>query len=72
VALPDSKIPDENLRIWGKVHAAQSAALNVAKDGTITSMVDAVARSSLQGYAQYFTHRLGHGKFRLHFNVMTL
>ncbi|KAF8797887.1 Creatinase/aminopeptidase [Phlegmacium glaucopus] len=61
VALPDSEIPQENLHIWGKVHTAQSAALNAAKDGTITSVVDAVARSSMQGYAQYFTHRLGHG-----------
>jgi Xaa-Pro aminopeptidase len=70
VALPESKIPDEHLRIWGEVHTAQSVALNAAKDGVITSSVDAVARSSLQatGYAQYFTHRLGHGEFRLHSN----
>jgi len=63
VALPDSKIPEENLCIWEKVHTAQSVALNAAKDGVITSAVDAAARSSLQaaGYAQYFTHRLGHG-----------
>ena len=65
MALPDSMIPEENLRIWRKVHAAQSVALNTAKDGIITSMVDAAARSSLQktGYGQYFTHRLGHGEF---------
>jgi Xaa-Pro aminopeptidase len=73
VALPESKISDEHLRIWGEVHTAQSVALNAAKDGVITSVVDAVARSSLQatGYAQYFTHRLGHGEFRLHSNIMT-
>ena len=73
VALPDSKIPIEHLRIWREVHTAQSVALNAAKDGVITSFVDAVARSSLQatGYAQYFTHRLGHGEFRLHSNIVT-
>ena len=73
VALPDSKIPIEHLRIWRDVHIAQSVALNAAKDGVVTSIVDAVARSSLSatGYAQYFTHRLGHGEFRFHSNVVT-
>ena len=73
MALPESKIPDEHLHIWREVHTAQSVALNAAKDGVITGVVDAVARSSLQatGYAQYFTHRLGHGEFRLHSNIVT-
>lgn len=73
MAVPESKIPDEYLRIWGKVHTAQSVALNAAKDGVIASVVDAVARSSLQaaGYAQYFTHRLGHGGSWPHFNMVT-
>jgi Xaa-Pro aminopeptidase len=72
VALPESKIPDEHLRIWGNVRTAQSVALNAAKDGVITSIVDAVARSSLQaaGYGQYFTHRLGHGESQIHFNMV--
>jgi Xaa-Pro aminopeptidase len=63
VALPDSKIPIEHLCIWRDVHTAQSVALNAAKDGVMTSIVDSAARSSLQatGYGQYFTHRLGHG-----------
>lgn len=73
MALPDSKIPDEHLRIWRDVQTAQSVALNAAKDGVITGNVDAVARSSLQatGYAQYFTHRLGHGEFRFDSNIVT-
>lgn len=72
MALPESKIPDENIRIWEKVHAAQSIALNAAKDGVITSLPDAAARSSLQaaGYAQYFTHRLGHGELQLHSDIL--
>lgn len=70
MALLESKIPDENLHIWEKVRTAQSVALNAAKDGVTTNMVDAAARSSLQaaGYGQYFTHRLGHGKLRFDFN----
>jgi Xaa-Pro aminopeptidase len=73
VALPDSKIPIEHLRIWKDVHTAQSVALNAAKDGVMTSIVDAVARSSLQatGYGQYFTHRLDHGEFRFHSDIAT-
>ena len=73
MALFDSKIPIEHLRIWRDVHTAQSVALNAAKDGVVTSFVDAVARSSLQasGYAQYFTHRLGHGELRFHSSIVS-
>lgn len=72
MALLESKIPDENLHIWEKVRTAQSVALNAAKDGVTTNMVDAAARSSLQaaGYAQYFTHRLGHGELQLHSDIL--
>ena len=45
------------------MHSAQANALAAARNGTITAEVDAAARNTLaaQGYAQYFTHRLGHG-----------
>ncbi|KAF8163159.1 peptidase M24, structural domain-containing protein [Crassisporium funariophilum] len=63
VALPDSEISEEHVRIWGDVRFAQSVALNAAKEGVMTREVDLAARTMLElvGYADYFTHRLGHG-----------
>ncbi|KAH9934675.1 peptidase M24 [Fomitopsis serialis] len=62
-ALPESTIHAAYLRVWHLVHSAQANALATARNGTITAEVDAAARSTLaaQGYAQYLTHRLGHG-----------
>lgn len=61
--LPDTRAPDEYLGYWFAVQAAQAAAFITAKEGTVTSMVDEVARKVLaeHGLGQYFTHRLGHG-----------
>ncbi|KAI6118747.1 peptidase M24, structural domain-containing protein [Pisolithus croceorrhizus] len=61
--LPDSRAPDEYLGYWFAVYAAQTAALNAAKEGAATSRVDEAARKVLaeHGLGQYFTHRLGHG-----------
>ncbi|GLB35093.1 putative peptidase M24B family protein [Lyophyllum shimeji] len=63
VALPDSKIAAEHRHIWNLVHSAQTTALRVARQGILTRKVDEAARSFLaaEGYASYFTHRLGHG-----------
>jgi len=49
--------------MWWDVHAAQTAALRVAKAGIVTAEVDKVARTELtrRGLGPYFTHRLGHG-----------
>jgi Xaa-Pro aminopeptidase len=62
-ALHESEIPQEHLDIWKLVHLAQAAALATATNGTVASMVDAAARSTIAaaGYGRYFTHRLGHG-----------
>ncbi|KAF8654240.1 hypothetical protein AX16_003761 [Volvariella volvacea WC 439] len=63
VALPESQIPKEHLQIWSHVHDAQIVALRSAGSGALTSQVDEAARGYLGklGYAEYFTHRLGHG-----------
>ncbi|KAI0082761.1 peptidase M24 [Panus rudis PR-1116 ss-1] len=62
-ALPESKIPPDHICLWNYVRQAQTIALNAARNGTITAEVDNAAREFLRskGYAQYFTHRLGHG-----------
>lgn len=54
------------------MHSAQANALATARNGTITAEVDAAARSTLaaQGYAQYLTHRLGHGTYALSKSVI--
>ncbi|KAI0957418.1 hypothetical protein AcW1_005817 [Taiwanofungus camphoratus] len=62
-ALPDSIIHKSHLRLWNLVHSAQANALRAAQNGTMAADVDRAARETLriQGYAEYFTHRLGHG-----------
>jgi len=62
-ALPDSTIHAAHIRLWHLVHSAQANALSAAQNGTVTAEVDRAARDTLraQGYAQYLTHRLGHG-----------
>ncbi|KAJ7168239.1 peptidase M24, structural domain-containing protein [Mycena crocata] len=60
VALRDSSIPEEHLKIWYSVRSAQSSALSTAHEGVVAAEVDKAARSSLN-HSTYFTHRLGHG-----------
>ncbi|CCL99336.1 uncharacterized protein FIBRA_01354 [Fibroporia radiculosa] len=62
-ALPGSSIHAAHLRLWHLVHSAQANALRAARNGTMTADVDRAARDTFaaQSYAQYFTHRLGHG-----------
>ncbi|KZT02164.1 Creatinase/aminopeptidase [Laetiporus sulphureus 93-53] len=55
-ALPGSTIHAAYLRLWHLVHSAQANALNAARNGTTTAETLAA-----QGYAEYLTHRLGHG-----------
>ncbi|KAF8436944.1 peptidase M24, structural domain-containing protein [Boletus edulis BED1] len=61
--LEESEIPEDYARIWWDVHAAQTAAMRVARAGVITAEVDKAARAELarRGLSPYFTHRLGHG-----------
>lgn len=61
--LEESKIPKDHLRMWWDVHAAQAAAMVVARAGVISAEVDKAARTELtrRGLGVYFTHRLGHG-----------
>ncbi|KAG6820569.1 hypothetical protein H0H93_015089 [Arthromyces matolae] len=53
----------EHTDIWNRVRKAQTIALQAAHSGALTRTVDEAARQFLasEGYAQYFTHRLGHG-----------
>ncbi|RXW24913.1 hypothetical protein EST38_g976 [Candolleomyces aberdarensis] len=63
VALPGARIPEDHLRIWSTVKAAQSAAMKAARAGALTREPDEAARAwfRLSGLDKYFTHRLGHG-----------
>jgi len=63
VALSAEGLSSEQVDIWRLVQSAQSRALAIARNGTITRDVDASARNffKIKGYEQYFTHRLGHG-----------
>jgi Xaa-Pro aminopeptidase len=62
-ALHESTISEEHLTIWYAVQEAQAAAAKAATNGTVTSAVDAAARTVIAkaGYGKHFTHRLGHG-----------
>ncbi|KAF7975300.1 hypothetical protein HWV62_10072 [Athelia sp. TMB] len=62
-ALDSSEIPPLNQEIWDAVKQAQNVAATTARAGVVTSKADEAARGYLKtlGYAQYFTHRLGHG-----------
>jgi Xaa-Pro aminopeptidase len=53
----------ELLAVYASVSAANEAAVAAAKAGAIASDVDAAARRVITdaGYADYFTHRTGHG-----------
>lgn len=56
--------PDAEYRkVWSIVLEAQSAAIDKAAPGVPCSDVDAAARRVIEkaGYAEFFTHRLGHG-----------
>jgi len=65
VALPESPVPEDYIRLWYAVKDAQSAAFATAKAGALTRHPDEVARSFFRtlGLESYFTHRLGHGAF---------
>ena len=54
---------DEYRKIWSVVLDAQTAAIDKAAPGVACSEVDAAARAVIEraGYAEAFTHRLGHG-----------
>jgi len=56
-------ITDEMKRVFGAVLSANNDALKALRPDISGKLVDNVARSTLEawGYAQYFTHGLGHG-----------
>lgn len=57
------KVSEELLGIWKTVQAAQSAGFNLMQPNETCSVVDAASRKPVAdaGYAEYYTHRLGHG-----------
>jgi Xaa-Pro dipeptidase len=56
-------IPDELYHIYQVVKEAQQRAVDIIKPGVTAHEVDDAARSYIKekGYADYFTHRTGHG-----------
>lgn len=59
----DGKVSEELMGIWDTVHAAQAAGFNLMKPNETCSEVDAASRKPVSdaGYAEFYTHRLGHG-----------
>lgn len=59
----NSKVSKYLMNVWYTVHAAQSAAIGLMNENETCSAVDAASRNIIRnkGYAEYFTHRLGHG-----------
>lgn len=58
-----AKVSDELMGIWATVHAAQSAGFNLMHPNETCSEVDSASRKPISdaGYAEFYTHRLGHG-----------
>lgn len=58
-----AKVSDELMGIWETVHAAQSAGFNLMHPNETCSEVDSASRKPIAdaGYAEFYTHRLGHG-----------
>ena len=56
-------LSNRQLKIWYAVRDAQTAALEAARNGSLTRVPDQAARAVLKSYGweKYFTHRLGHG-----------
>lgn len=62
--LPDgAQVSDELMGIWRTVYAAQAAGFGLMHPNETCSVVDAASRKPIDkaGYAEYYTHRLGHG-----------
>lgn len=64
-ALQQTTVPSFSRFLWSRVQASQAVAFETATNGTITAKVDRTARAAMAQYKQYFTHRLGHGEFRI-------
>ncbi|ROW11549.1 hypothetical protein VMCG_01556 [Cytospora schulzeri] len=60
---PGATVSDELMGIWETVRDAQSAGFNLMHPNETCSEVDAASRKPVAaaGYADYYTHRLGHG-----------
>lgn len=58
-----STVSDELMHVWQTVYDAQTAAMSRMWENSTCASVDAAARKVIAdaGYAEYFTHRLGHG-----------
>lgn len=57
------KVSSELWGIWETVRAAQTAGFNLMRPNQTCSDVDAASRKPISdaGYAEFYTHRLGHG-----------
>lgn len=60
---PGAKVSEELMAIWETVHAAQLAGFNLMHPNETCSKVDSASREPIAdaGYAEFYTHRLGHG-----------
>lgn len=58
-----ANVSQELMGIWETVHAAQSAGFNLMHPNETCSEVDSASRKPISdaGYAEFYTHRLGHG-----------
>ncbi|KAJ0121245.1 metallopeptidase family M24 [Diaporthe amygdali] len=58
-----AEVSDELQGIWKTVHEAQSAGFNLMHPNETCSEVDSASRKPVSdaGYADFYTHRLGHG-----------
>lgn len=62
--LPDgARVSEELMGIWRMVQAAQAAGFHLMQPNETCSVVDAASRKPVAdaGYAEFYTHRLGHG-----------
>lgn len=62
--LPEGgRVSEELMGIWKTVHAAQTAGFHLMQPNETCSVVDAASRKPVAeaGYADFYTHRLGHG-----------
>lgn len=59
----DAKVSEELMAIWETVHKAQSSGFNLMRPNETCSEVDSASRKPIAdaGYAEFYTHRLGHG-----------
>ncbi|CAN8098739.1 unnamed protein product [Discula destructiva] len=60
---PGGEVSEDLMGIWKTVQAAQAAAFSLMQPNETCSVADAASRKPVAdaGYAEFYTHRLGHG-----------